>query len=84
MEIIENLEHELQVAHKANFIPYFHVHKISTTYPITPYDKPEFYYHQVDLYIALSISCIDKEQELKTYLRQKYGDVIRVLVVETY
>jgi hypothetical protein len=84
MSIIDSLHQELATAHKASAIPYFHLNKISTTYPVTPYDTQDFYYDQVDVYIALSISCMDKEIELKRYLLHKYGDVIRVLVVEPY
>ena len=69
MEIIDNLQQELLIAHKVNAIPYFHVNKISTTYPVTPYDNQDFCYDQVDVYIALAIGYMDKEFELKKYLR---------------
>ena len=84
MSSVDTLHEELSAAHRANAIPYFHLNKISTTYPVTPYDNEDFCYNQVDVYIALAIGYIDKELELKQYLRQKYGNVIRVLVVELY
>lgn len=81
--LIDALCDELSLAKKANLIPYFHVGKVPMNITLTPFDDIEFA-DVIDLYIGLNPTLLKKEISLKKYLRQKYGSIIRVLVVETY
>jgi len=81
--LIDTLHDELSLAKQANLIPYFHLGKVPISITLTPYDEIEFA-DVIDLYIGLSPALLEKEIPLKKYLREKYGSIIRVLVVETY
>lgn len=80
---MDNLCEELSVAKNAKLIPYFHLGKVPSTAVTTAYEDVEFS-DVIDLYIGLNPNLLDKETDLKKYLRQKYGSIIRVLVVESY
>jgi len=81
--LIDNLHDELSLAKGANLIPYFHLGKVPANNVLTAYEEVEFA-DVIDVYIGLNPSLLEREIPLKKYLREKYGSIIRVLVVETY
>jgi hypothetical protein len=81
--LIDSLLDELSLAKQAKLIPYFHLGKVPANTVTTAYEDVEFS-DVIDLYIGLNPALLEREIPLKKYLREKYGSIIRVLVVETY
>lgn len=77
---LDDLRQDLDKAFKKGAVHYYHIGKV-------PNDSTfisEVYYSddQFDVYVSLHKSTYHKEDLLKSYIRKKYGSIVRVLVVE--
>lgn len=77
---IEALCDELQTARDSNAIRYYHVGRV-ISYRSNAYDQ-YMYDDQVDVYISLDKQFFHKENKLRKHIRNKYGDVVRVIVID--
>lgn len=78
----DDMRDDLNRAYVRDVIAYFHIGKVPG---VTSFISEIFYADdQFDVYIAIKNSYITKEDALKKYMRQKYGHMIRVLVVEQH
>ena len=74
--LIIQLKTELRVAHESGVLPYYHLGRCDF-----PQSHDTFC---LDLYLALKIEHIVKEDDVKHYLRSKYGAILRAISVNTY
>jgi len=78
----DDMRDDLNRAYVQDVIAYFHIGKVPG---VTSFISEIFYADdQFDVYIAIKNTYITKEDALKQYMRQKYGHIIRVLVVEQH
>lgn len=78
----DDMRDDLNRAYERDAIAYFHIGKVPG---VTSFISEVFYSEdQFDVYIAIKNSFMAKEDVLKAYMRQKYGHMIRVLVVEQH
>jgi hypothetical protein len=79
-QTLDGLREELDRAHKAGAISYYHIGKVPSA---TSFISEVFFMDELfDVYIALEKSLFHKEPVLKAHIRKKYGAIVRVLVVE--
>ena len=71
---LQILSSELKRAYEAGFVKYYHLGACTNT-------NADFF--AIDLYITLIPSAMHHEDELKKYLRQKYGRILRAIAVES-
>lgn len=72
--VLDRLTEELRLAHEQKVIPYFHIGKC--TFPDVEFG--------IDLYLALKVEHLIKEDEIKKYLRDKYGSILRAISINAY
>lgn len=78
----DDMRDDLNRAYERDVIAYFHIGKVPG---VTSFISEVFYADdQFDVYIAIKNTYMSKEDGLKQYMRQKYGHMIRVLVVELH
>jgi hypothetical protein len=77
---LDGLRQDLDKAHEAGAISYYHIGKVpsATSFISEVFFMDDFF----DVYIALNKNLFHKEPQLKEYIRKKYGQIVRVLVVE--
>ena len=71
-QALELLQEELRLAHEKRVIPYYHLGKCN------------FGDVGIDLYLALNVEHLVKEDEVKQYFRKKYGSILRAISINTY
>lgn len=77
---LDELRTELDRAHKAGAISYYHIGKVPSN---SSFISEVFFMDDLfDVYIAIHKSLFHKEPNVKAHLRKKYGQIIRVLVIE--
>jgi len=69
---LELLKEELRMAHEKSIIPYYHL------------GMCHFGDVGIDLYIALNVEHLVKEDEVKQYFRKKYGSILRAISINAY
>jgi hypothetical protein len=78
----DDMRDDLNRAYEREAIAYFHIGKVPG---VTSFISEIFYADdQFDVYIAIKNTYLAKEDDLKQYMRQKYGHIIRLLVVEQH
>lgn len=77
---LDGLRGELDRAHRAGLISYYHIGKVPST---NSFISEVFFMDDLfDVYIALSKPLFHKEPELKAHIRKRYGQIVRILIVE--
>jgi hypothetical protein len=78
----DDMRDDLNRAYERDVIAYFHIGKVAD---VTSFISEIFYAEeQFDVYVAIKTEYMAKEDEFKKYMRQRYGHMIRVLVVELH
>lgn len=78
----DDMRDDLNRAYIRNVIAYFHIGKVPGP---TSFISEVFYSdEQFDVYIGLKREYLSKEDDLKKYMRQKYGHIIRLIAVELH
>lgn len=70
--LLEMLQKELSEAYQKNVIPYYHIGRVSGDAGL----------EYIDLYVGIHKHNFPQEDVLKTYIRQKYGGIVRAISVE--
>jgi hypothetical protein len=79
---LDDLRDELNRAHVAGKIAYYHIGKVPS---VRSFISEVFYEDDLfDVYIGLSRDFIHKEDKLRKYVRTKYEKIVRVIVVELH
>lgn len=79
---LDDMRDDLDRAYEKSAVAFYHIGKVvkSNTFISEMFYEEDFF----DVYVALKSNFILKEDELKRYMRKRYGHLIRVLAVELY
>jgi hypothetical protein len=72
VRLIEMLQKELSHAYQKNVIPYYHIGRVSGDSGL----------EYIDVYVGIHKQNLHQEDVLKSYIRHKYGGVVRAISVE--